>query len=368
MKSQLAIWSPGRVNLIGEHIDYCGGAVLPMTLQFGTRIDIRALDAPLIRATSDNEAIRVEVSLEAPGGGGTGTWADFVVGVVGLLGEAGTTLRGADVHIAGNIPASGLSSSASLTCGLAYGLDRFNDGGLSRLSLAKLARAVEHRYAGVECGLMDQAAILLSEADSALYFDCATCAVRSVPVPGPEDGVAFVVIDSGKPRRLAAVGYNERLAEVRSIAAALRAPLDNLARQPLARLDDGLDLDARLGARLRHQLTEQARVEAAVELLREGQWPDLGRLFSESHCSLRDDYEVSCLELDTLVELVEAQPGCHGARMTGAGFGGAVVALIETESVTQTMAAVTRSYRQRLGGEADWFIARPGGGVRVLDQ
>jgi galactokinase len=395
LSSRLSVWAPGRVNLIGEHIDYCGGTVLPMTLQFGTRIDIQSLDEPVLRVASANQRATAVISLVQPQRERIGDWTDFVAGVVALLFEAGVTLRGARVNITGNIPASGLSSSASLTCGLAYGLDRFCGGAMPRLSLARLAQAVEHQYVGVECGLMDQAAILLSEAGAALQFDCRSGDSCSIPVRSLqrlEGGdavvvkqharqpkglgnefhrsgeVAFVVIDSGKPRQLATVGYNQRLAEVRAIAAALDRSVASLARQPLTLLDHSNTLAQQLQQRLRHQLTEQARVEAAVDALRNADWTKLGQLFSESHASLRDDYQVSCEELDTLVDLVERHPGCLGARMTGAGFGGAIVALMEADAVSEAMAEASRGYAGRLGLATPSFIAEPGGGVRVVND
>jgi galactokinase len=284
-----------------------------------------------------------------------------------VLNGAGIAIAGADVMVSGDIPGSGLSSSASLTVGLLYALTRIAGTAPAPLDLALLAQRVEHDYVGVQCGLMDQAVIALAQPGSALLFDCLSHEHRSIPVA--DAGVCVLVIDTGRRRQLVHSAYNARLQETRTAAASLGVGHSSLARVDAATFCSSLDRidDAVVRRRARHVVTEGARVRAGASALAARDWNTLGRLFSASHDSLRDDYEVSCVELDGLAEMLTLEPGCYGARMTGAGFGGSVVALLEPNRLEPVTARVTSAYRARFNVTPSWFIARSLGGVRQID-
>ena len=360
-------WAPGRVNLIGDHIDYCGGTVLPMPIQYGTSVAVCLTQTGTVRAISTNFAEPIELrhgpSAELP----RGSWGRFVKGAIAVLADEGVAIPGADILVGGDIPGSGLSSSASLTVGLIYALSHSANRPLAPLQLALAAQRVEHEFVGVQCGLMDQAVIALAPNGSALLFDCAGHSFRTIAVD--DASVSFVVVDTGRARQLVDSAYNARLSETRAAAAALEVEHRVLANVDLrtfearrARIHDPTVL-----RRARHVVTESARVDRAATALETRDWSALGRALSESHASLRDDYEVSCPELDVLADALERQPGCYGARMTGAGFGGSVVALIETARVGSAVAGATAAYQQRFGNAPRAFVAESRGGVRSID-
>ncbi len=353
-------WAPGRVNLIGEHIDYCGGCVLPMPIQFGTEVAIAIGGTPRVRAASLDVADPVEFEADVSPSLPRGHWGRFVVGA--MTGMAGLIDgRGVDILVSGDIPGSGLSSSASLSVALLAGLGATLGARMTPLQLAKAAQRIEHEFVGVECGLMDQAVIAMGVADAALLFDCRSEVAR--PVALPADGPEVLVIDSGKRRALAHSAYNERLEETGRAARVF-----GIGRAALAgvSLDRAIlqELDPVAARRLRHVVSEQHRVETFVSALGARDWSTLGRLFRDSHVSLAEDFEVSCTELDSLVDLLNAHPDCLGARMTGAGFGGSVVALIERGRTALVRDAVGRDYAPPDGAPLKSFVARSTGGVR----
>jgi galactokinase len=350
-------WAPGRVNLIGDHVDYCGGRVLPMPIQFGTTVALARNGVGRLRAESLDVAPALDCDAASLPSLPPGHWARFVLGAIAVSGADG----GWDVLVAGDIPGSGLSSSASLSVALLHALGRARGATLEGGALARAAQRVEHEFVGVTCGLMDQAVITLGVADAALLFDCATEQARSVPIsPGAP---SVLIFDTGKVRTLAASGYNARHAETVRVARALGVPLGSLAQMSLAAVD-ALE-DPVLRRRGRHVVTEQGRVDAAVSMLERGDWCALGRLIAESHASLRDDFEVSCTELDLAVALLRESRNCCGARMTGGGFGGCVVALWR-DSGDDTLDAVRNRYEARTGLTARLLFARSLGGVRAL--
>ncbi|HET6473065.1 MAG TPA: galactokinase [Pseudomonadales bacterium] len=360
-------WVPGRVNLIGDHVDYCGGAVLPMPVQCGTTVAVRATTRGVVRCVSANMTnARVEVRCAEPAALPSGSWGRFVAGAVGVLSGAGIHIAGADVVVAGDIPGSGLSSSASLSVALLFGLARSAERELEGVALALAAQRIEHDYVGVQCGLMDQAAVVLSRADCALWFDCLDYHHRSIPVDAT---IEIVVADTGRVRRLVDSQYNARLEETARAAAQLGTERARLARFGLAAFEEraaGID-DPIAYRRARHVVGEAARVAQAVDALAARDWPLLGRLFDASHVSLRDDFAVSCDELDLLAALLRDEPGCYGARMTGAGFGGNVVALFDRGRGAAALVAIADRYRARCGAVPTGFVARSLGGVRSID-
>ncbi len=357
-------WAPGRVNLIGDHVDYCGGPVLPMPIQFGTTVVVRLTDNGRVRAISTNVPDRIDYAFgsEAP----DDSWGRLLWGAIAVLASENIEIRGVDVLVSGDIPGSGLSSSASLCVALIRALTTAAGCAASPLQLALAAQRVEHEYLGVQCGLMDQAVITLAVPGSALWFDCFDH--RHRPIVFNAANVCMVVVDTGRTRQLLHSPYNERLNETRAAASAL-----GVAHNALARIDpevfsahQELIDDLTIRRRARHVVYEAARVGRATQALEDGNWSELGDLLRDSHRSLRDDYEVSCTELDALVDALNSQPGCYGARMTGGGFGGNVVALIDAARVESATAEASTIYADNLGITPRWFVARSLGGARIV--
>ncbi|MEQ8858931.1 MAG: galactokinase [Pseudomonadales bacterium] len=352
-------FAPGRVNLIGDHIDYCGGSVLPMPIQFGTWVAAAPSARARIRAESDRQpAVTFDrAATEHP----PGHWGRFVSGALAVLASENASLPdGFDLFVAGNIPGSGLSSSASLSVALLLALGALGGCRLDGLDLALAAQRIEHQHVGVACGLMDQAAVVLGRPGAALRFDCATRHARSIPMPGA--ALSIVVADSGVPRSLAASAYNARRQELDRIAGLLGLNPDTLA---LTLSDAGTLEDATLVRRARHVASEQRRVEAACTAIDAGDWVAFGALLNASHASLRDDYAVSCAELDALAAAFCGQSGCYGARMTGAGFGGAVVAAVDPARVAHVLHTVSAAHGVRFGSAPRTFVAVSQGGARL---
>jgi len=360
-------WAPGRVNLIGDHIDYCGGPVLPMPIQFGTSVAVRLTDSGLVRAKSMNDSEPIEFRIGAPVALPHGSWGRFVEGATSVLAHEGVRIGGADILVGGDIPGSGLSSSASLTVGLIYAFSHAANRPLAPLQLALSAQRVEHEFVGVQCGLMDQAVIALAQPGAALLFDCSNH--RHRPIVLNDTAVRIVVVDTGRARQLVDSAYNARFAETRAAAGSLGVEHRLFATLDVGEFESRCTriLDPVVQRRARHVVSESARVARVAAALEARDWPMLGRALSQSHASLRDDYEVSCTELDALAEALESQLGCYGARMTGAGFGGSVVALVDAECVDSVLGSASATYRQRFGSTPRAFVADSLGGVRSVD-
>lgn len=306
-------FSPGRVNLIGDHTDVADGLVLPMAIDLGTTVaGERGGDVVRLVSADEPEPVEVPIAIDDPASVPLG-WGRYVAAVVaevqpasGFVGEVTTTLP----------IGAGLSSSAALEVAVALALGF--DG--TAVELAELARRAEHRASGVPCGIMDQLTVAAGQAGHLLLIDCATLAIEPVPVPAD---VEVRVIHSGQERRLAESGYATRTAEVAAAEAIVG---------PLRLIDDPAvvaGLDEPLRRRARHVITENTRVRSFAAALAAGDLAAAGEAMAASHASLRDDYEVSTAVLDALVDRLAATPGVHGARLTGAGFGGCVVALTD---------------------------------------
>ncbi|HEY1370199.1 MAG TPA: galactokinase [Gaiellaceae bacterium] len=349
MPGARAFWAPGRVNLIGEHTDYTGGLVLPAALELGVRIE--GVAAERIELTSDDHG---PAELEPPQG-----WGRYVAAVAVELDALGRPAVGFSGRVTSNLPVgAGLSSSAALEVAVATALCAVADFALEPMELALAAQRAELRAVGVPCGIMDQAAAVLGETDHAVLLDTASLEHRAIPLP-PQ--LALLVVDSGVRRRLEDSGYADRRRELEEALAALGG------RRPADVMPDELDElpDGPATRRLRHVVTENDRVRRVVELLTlpgELDLPELGRLFREGHESLRDDFEVSIPELDRLVDLAY-EAGAAAARMTGGGFGGSIVALVQRDRVEAVEAAVLAGY----GPAATAFATRAGAGARELD-
>lgn len=374
------IWSPGRVNLIGDHIDYSGGNVMPMALDLGTRAVVRPRSDDLIRGYSSEfpqdgmiwASLR-DLAFDADRG-----WFSYALGVVEMFARQGLGLTtGFDLYLSGNIPVgAGLSSSASVE--LAVGVAVNNLGGFhqSPTELALIGQAAENDYIGVACGIMDQLAIAEGRTGSVLLMDCDQIAVT--PIPFPQQDYAVVVANTNQRRSLSSSAYNERRRAVERALDLVNAnrdpslnPLPNLVQatvEDLMRSKSALD-EADVLPFAMHTVTEQGRVLAAADALRFGNIEEFGRLMCQSHRSLRDDFQVTGSNLDALTEAAWDAPGVLGARMTGAGFGGCTVNLVERSRAQEAIDHIGPTYAEATGLKADFFVVAPDAGAReVTDQ
>jgi len=376
-RSGLAI-APGRVNLIGEHTDYNDGFVLPMAIDrhvvvaFAPRADrvLRAYAAEFgqIRELS-LETLERRTTTEPDKRSGRGGWFGYLAGVAWAMLAAGWHLRGADLAIAGDLPVgAGLSSSAALEIAVARALAAVSELEWDHGTIARLAQRAEQEFAGVACGIMDQLTVAAAREGCALLIDCRSLDTREVRIP---DAARILVFDSGVRRELASSAYNERRAACERVVGAVQArdsrvrALRDVDEALLASLAASLDpADVR---RASHVIAENRRPAALAEAFAAGNLDRAGRLMLDSHASLRDLYEVSSPELDALVDLATSQPGCVGARLTGAGFGGCAIALVEAGSVERVLSSVETGYEQRTRRATTAFVCRPSAGARVLE-
>jgi galactokinase len=344
--------APGRVNLIGEHTDYNGGWVLPMAIPQRTRVEIGTRIGTLVRAWSANlrepkiEEYRLEE--ETPGRG----WLDYVQGITQTLRLDGHRLRGFDVRIESDIPlGSGLSSSAALEVALLRGLREAFGLEIDDVEIALAGQRAENDFVGAPVGVMDQMAASLADEGKALFLDTRSLRFERVPLPAAAE---LLVIDSGISHHHAGGEYRIRRKECEQAAELLGfRQLRDLDNQDLWRL---VALPEPLDRRARHVITENARVRAAVAAMREGDLERLGKLLDLSHQSLRDDYEVSIPEIDFLVELAHREPDVYGARITGGGFGGSIVAVTRAGTGRQAGDRVAAEYARRTKKKATVLV------------
>lgn len=338
--------APGRVNLIGEHTDYNDGFVLPIAIDRQVLMAVRQRDDHIVRMSAvDFGNARSEFSLAAPiTRDEVNKWSNYIRGVVWALQQRGAQLHGLDAVIHGDVPrGSGLSSSAALEVCAATMLVAMSNLKIDRVEIAKLCQQAENDFVGVKCGIMDQFVSTLAQAGHALLIDCRNLAYENVPAPR---GATIVVCDTAKRRSLVDSEYNTRPTECEQAAKffgvhALRdVALDQFRQRER-------ELPPSIAKRARHVITENARVLQAINAAKRNDLATLGALMNASHASLRDDYQVSCAELDTMVEIAQAQPGCFGARLTGAGFGGCTVNLVDDQHVQAFVVNVSRAYQAR---------------------
>ncbi len=336
------IRSPGRVNLIGDHTDYNGGFVLPLAIQLGTWMAVRPRDDMTVRVTAQDFG-QAEFDLTAFERNGSG-WVEYVRGVA----WAKNARRGFDAAIVGNLPiGAGLSSSASLELAAARAIDVVEGRPVDPRQDALAAQKAENDWVGVACGIMDQLVIATAVEGTALMIDCRSLETWPCPIP---PGSSVVILDTGTRRELVNSAYNDRRRTCAAAAATLGvATLSEISAPELAVIVEALtETQTR---RVRHVVTENARTLAASELMKAGDARGVGRLMLESHVSLRDDYEVSSPALDSMVDAAMESPGVFGARMTGGGFGGSAVALVDTERLDRFMEETERAYRAASGLE-----------------
>jgi galactokinase len=363
----LLVQAPGRVNLIGEHTDYNDGFVLPCAIDFHTLIAARPRDDALVRvAAADYGDAIDEFRLDAPITPRPETlWANYVRGVVTVLLARGVALRGADLAISGNVPqGAGLSSSAALEVATGQAFKSLQ--GLVELNATQLAlvgQQAENQFVGMNCGIMDQLISARGEAGHALLIDCRSLDARAVPMPA---GVAVMIVHSRVKRGLVDSEYNTRRTQCE--AAARHYGVKALRDVDLAALErDASGLDAVTLRRARHIVTENQRTLDAADALAQGDLHKLGVLMAQSHASMRDDFEITVPAIDQLVEIAQQAIGSEGgARMTGGGFGGCVVAVLPEHRVDAVRAAIEADYRSPGGDTATVWVCHASAGAGEL--
>ena len=370
-EAEKVYFSPGRVNLIGEHTDYNGGHVFPCALSFGTNLLLAANDQKALRFKSLNMPEIICLPLDnlltpLP----NNSWVNYPLGCIAQFIKRGFKLeQGYDILIWGNVPAgAGLSSSAAIEVVTACAFNDIFGAGYDRTELAKIGQLSEHEFAGVNCGIMDQFASAQGKKDHAIYLDCATLDFELVPVK--LEGVKVVISNTHSPHKLDSGAYNARVAECKLAVEQLRTVRPNL--QALAELSEAEFEEIKSAItdkvalmRATHVVGECQRTIDAVAALKAGDLTKFGQLMNASHVSLRDNYEVTGLHLDTLAEEAWKIDGVIGSRMTGGGFGGCTVSLVRDEAIPTFIEKVGAAYLEKTGIKADFYIAEIGDGVHV---
>jgi len=354
--------APGRVNLIGEHTDYNDGFVLPLAIDRATWIALRPRPdrQVMVHALDFDDRDTFHLDELTPR---QGSWANYIRGVAWALRQHGYPVVGWEGVIAGDVPiGAGLSSSASVEMATARAFAAVAGWPWDAARMALIGQYAENKWVGVNCGIMDQMISAAGVEGHALLIDCRTLDTTPFPLPA---GVAVAVLDTATRRGLVDSAYNERRAQCE--AAAGHFGVKALRDVTLAQLESArADLDPVIYRRARHVITENDRVLQACDAMRLGDAAALGRLLNAGHLSLRDDFQVSSRELDIMVEIAQSQPGCLGARMTGAGFGGCAVALMEEAAAGAFVAAVAERYAARTGLTPRLYVCRATGGAEVV--
>ena len=356
--------APGRLELLGGHTDYNQGFVCAIAIERSAVVAAAPRDGGLVRVWSEAMGEDACFSLADAEDGAVGTWRDYLAGVIWALREWGCPVTGADLVVVSDVPvAGGVSSSAAVEVAYALALTSMAGFTMAPKELALLCQRAENEYVGMRCGILDQFTAVLAGRGQAMWLDCRSREHRLVPVAGQD--LRFVVCDTRKPRELVVSRYNELRAQCEEAARLLGVPalrdLDSATLQAKQRL-----LTETLTKRVRHVVTENERVQEGLALLEAGNIAGLGDLLSRIHVSLRDDYEVSCPELEAMREAALAAPGCHGARLVGAGFGGCVIAVVDTDAVAQFQAQVAQEYEQAIGMTPVIFATQPGEAAGLL--
>lgn len=354
--------APGRVNLIGEHTDYNDGFVLPMAIEHGVWIALRPRHDRQVLIYSLDYEQTVSFSLDGFRHGKK-RWGEYIKGVARALQRKGYALTGWEGVMCGNVPiGAGLSSSAAAEMAAASAFAAAGEINIPPHEMALAGQNAENAWVGVHCGIMDQMVSAAARQGHALFLDCRTLATEDVPMPG---GVSVVIMDTSTRRGLVGTAYNERRAQCEAAAQHFGVPaLRDVSTEMLAQ--DRAGLDEVTYRRARHVVTENERVLEAVRAMRQGDATRLGALFTASHISLRDDFEVTNTALNQIVDAALAQPGCLGARMTGAGFGGCAVALVQSDQSEAFSEALKAAYHALSGYQATTYICTPAQGAEII--
>ncbi len=343
--------APGRVNLIGEHTDYAGGFVMPAAINFATLAAVTPREDGKIVLRSGNFGQTVEFELNALPPKGSHQWSDYPVGVVTVLRDAGIAVKPFSMTLFGDVPlGAGLSSSASIEVASMLGVLHIAGATLPREEMARLSQLAENSYVGANCGIMDQFIACCGAANYALLLDCRSLAFRLAPIPAD---LRLVICNTMVKHSHAGGEYNTRRAEVEQATAILKSHRPEVELLRDATPEDlaqwGHEMPPNVLKRARHIITDSLRAVALADALEAGDLARVGKLMAEAHASYRDDFEASCPEADTMVELANRQPGLIGARLTGGGFGGCTVNLVEQEHADAFAEAVGSAYQQATG-------------------
>jgi len=366
-----AYFSPGRVNLIGEHIDYNGGLVMPCAITFGTYLLLSPNNDGVFRFRSLNFEDKLDIAVQDDYTKTGEKWFNYPLGVIEYFLKGGHALQGMDMLFYGDIPiSSGLSSSASIEVVTAFALNDLFDSGYSKLDLVKLSKSVENNFIGVNCGIMDQFAVAFGERNKALMLNCDTLDYQAVD--SNLGDYILAIINTNKPRKLAESKYNERVHECHAALTSLQQELDI---SNLCDIDTNtfnkysyLITDKVIYKRAQHVIEENDRVKLAAIALSNNNLDEFGRLMYASHHSLRDLYEVSGKELDAIVEYSKTDDNVAGARMTGAGFGGCAIALVKESAFDDFSKKVIAYYSDKIGYAPSVYSSLIGDGVGELVQ
>lgn len=356
--------APGRVNLIGEHIDYSDGFVLPFAIKDQTYAAVKVRHDRKVRIASVQRRHKiVEVNLDSVKPGLKGEWERYPLSVVWALGID----KGLDIMIDGHVPlGAGLSSSAALECSVATALNHLFSLGFSLEELARLTQKGENEYVGVPCGIMDQSVSLMAHAGSALLLDCRDLTTRNIVFDVASSGLELLIIDTQAHHSLTDGGYAQRRASCESAVAKLG--ITSLRDLTLDQLQNSRQLLSETEfIRARHAVTEMKRVLDSVQALETKNFLSLGKLLNQSHASLRDDYNVSCPELNAAVDATIAA-GALGARMVGGGFGGSAIALIHKAHTQETIAAVEKAFKNQGFKAPRFFTSLPSQGAQIIQR
>lgn len=369
-----AFFSPGRINLIGEHTDYNGGNVFPCAITLGTYGLAAKREDNLLNFYSENfpELGIISIDLDNLDYDPADKWTNYPKGMIKFLKESGHVIdKGLDILYYGNIPnGAGLSSSASIELLTGFIVQNLFELDLDRLDLIKTGQKVENEFIGVNSGIMDQFAVGKGEKDTAILLDCNTLDYELVPIV--LENHSIVIMNTKKRRELADSKYNERRSECDQALAELQK---ELTISSLGALDEQTFIDHQsllsngtILKRARHAVTENQRTLKAATALKAGNLEEFGQLMNESHISLRDDYEVTGPELDAIVQAAWEHPGILGARMTGAGFGGCAIAIVENDTIDDFIDQVGKQYQEKVGYPGEFYIAQISDGLKMLEE
>ena len=361
-KHEIVASAPGRANLIGEHIDYAGGVVLPFAISDRTHVGVTRRSDRKLHVSSTHSKLAITLELDELENWKGTPWARYPLGVVHVLRTLGADFSGLDIEIDGSVPhGAGVSSSAALECATALALNVLFSLGHSPLDLAKICRRAENEYVGMPCGLMDQAASMLSQENHILAFDCLTFDSQQLPFNLGEDNLEILLIDSQVKHQLVDGGYASRFAACESARATLGVDsLRHLTREAF----ESADLEPLVRKRVSHVIAEIERVSKTMVALKEKNFREVGELLNQSHASLRDIYEVSCKELDLACE-VALTSGALGGRMMGGGFGGSAIILTPINRTQTVIANVSKAFADAGFKKPRAFIVSPSAGARI---
>ncbi len=361
--------APGRVNLIGEHTDYNDGFVLPIAINRETVVAASPRDDRAISVCSMDLNEQFEFALDQPEPSPQGNWLNYVKGVAHSLQSKGITLRGANLLMQSDVPiGAGLSSSAALEISVGFALLKLADVTVDRLQLAKAGQQAEHDFVGAKVGIMDQLAVTFGQRGTALLIDCRS--LETTPIAFKQPDISVIVCDTNIKHELAASEYNLRRQQCEQGVEILREHLPHITALRDVSIEDfqryQSSLPELLQRRCRHVITENARTLKAAKYLQEGKMEEMGQLMYESHESLRDDYEVSSRELDSLTTIAHKTDGVIGARMTGGGFGGCTVNLVHTEQIESFSETILQEYKQAIELTPTIYVVDTNDGVSEI--